>query len=109
MFKVIVEKDLKIDPSDFLAQLKRGFLRIDCLASENLLHYGNFLNQVRRTDSFLETNDVRIIAYSMVDRSCHGLLTFEKKLIESKSLLKFIKAHLTFKSKYVITEQPLVR
>jgi hypothetical protein len=106
MFKVISEKGMKIDPSDFVGQLKKGLLRIDCLDSKNLLHYGNLLNKVRKADSFLETNDVRIVTYSIVDRNCHGLLTFEKKLIESRTLVKFIRAHVTSKSKYIITEQP---
>jgi hypothetical protein len=65
MFKVIAEKNLKIDPWDFLAQLKKGLLRIDCLNGKDLLHYGNLWNKVREADSFLETNDVRIIRIAL--------------------------------------------
>jgi len=46
---------------------------------------------------------------SMADRDCRGLLTFERKLIESTGLLRFIAKEVTFKKGYLITDDPLRR
>jgi hypothetical protein len=107
--QVTVAKNLPVDLSSLVTAIKKGLLRIDCLSEDNLLHYANLLNQIRRVDRLPETTDVRIITCSMVDRSCYGLITFERKLIESGTIRKFIDEHVNFKSRYTITEQPFWR
>jgi hypothetical protein len=73
---------------------------------DDLRLYSNLVPKIWNADRYLEATDVRILAMSMADRGCGGLLTFEGKLIGNPSLLRFIAREVTFKKGYLITDDP---
>ena len=54
----------------------------------------------------VEATDVLIVAYSLVDRRCKGLLTFDQNLIDSRSLKELIDECAQDRKGYTITDQP---
>jgi hypothetical protein len=76
---------------------------------EDMMLYSSSIPEIRKVDKYLESSDVRIIALSIADRDCRGLLTFERRLIDSAGLGKFIANEVTFKEGHFITGDPFKR
>jgi len=103
---VIITKKYPIHLNDFASLIQKKQLKIVHVREDEFRHFARILIDVRKADRELETNDVRIIAHSMVDRECRGLLTFERKLIESRTLKEFIATKVRFKKRYSVTDNP---
>jgi hypothetical protein len=100
---------LNIDLNQLLSEVTKERLVIGHVTKEDLMRFSNIIAQIRRVDKYPESTDVRIVAYSMADKDCQGLLTFERKLIESAGLKRFITDHVKFKRSYSITDDPYPR
>ncbi len=109
LVKVSAQKKLQIDFKEVTSELEKGKMTVGHVKERDLRHYSNLVPKVRGADRYLESTDVRILAMSMADRDCRGLLTFEGKLIENPGLLKFIAKEMTFKKNYLITDDPFKR
>jgi len=57
-------------------------------------------------DRGIDGTDVLILAYSIVDRECRGLVTFDEALINSKSLKDLVKDRVKDRKTYTITDRP---
>jgi hypothetical protein len=109
LVQVVGEKKLEVDFGHLLRELGKGRLVVRHVGEKDLMHYSNLVPKIWKADRLLESTDVRIIALSIADRECRGLLTFEKKLIESAGLRKFIAKEVTFKKSYLISDDPFRR
>lgn len=106
---MVQEKKLKVDLDVLPKVLERGTLEIGHVKEEDLMLYSNLIPQVRKADKLFESSDVRILAFSMADKDCRGLLTFERKLIDSAGIRRFIAKQVNFKKGHVITDDPFAR
>jgi hypothetical protein len=109
LIRVVGEKRLQIDFEDMIKELRKGKLGVRHVEERDLMLYSNLIPKIRKADRLLESSDVRILALSMADRECRGLLTFERKLIESAGLRRFIDREVNFKKGYFITDDPFRR
>ena len=66
--------------------------------------YSTLANAIRQEDYEIEPTDALIIAHSMADAQCRGLLTFENKLIQSEGITRARAKHLKGR-KYTITSK----
>jgi hypothetical protein len=106
LIQVVVEKKLQVDFGVVVKALVKAKLRVSHVKEEDLRLYSGLVPKIRKADDRLESSDVRILAMSMADRDCRELLTFERKLIESTGLLRFIAREMNFKKSYLITDDP---
>jgi hypothetical protein len=61
------------------------------------------VDEVRNADYQLEPSDTLIIAQSLVDAKCRGLLTFDGPMMDSVGLKNVIKKH---RPQFVVTDKP---
>lgn len=109
MVQVVAEKKLEVDFEHLLREFRKGRLVMGHVKEEDLTLYSNLIPKIRKADQRLESSDIRILAFSMADRDCRGLMTFDRKLIESTGLRKFITREVTFKKEHLITDDPFGR
>lgn len=109
LVKVTAEKGLKLDLGEVTRHIQEETLVVGHVEPDNLRHYSSLVAKVHRVDGYLESTDVRILAMSITDRRCMGLLTFEGKLLGNPALLKFIAREVTFKKGHLITDDPFRR
>lgn len=109
LVRVVGEKKLEIDLQVLLKELGKGRLAVGHVKEDDLMLYSNLIARIRKVDKFPESSDVRILAFAMADRNCRGLLTFERKLIESTNLQRFIAKQVNFKKGHLITDDPFGR
>ena len=108
MVQVDSKKKLEVDFEHLIKDIRRAGFHVGNVSEKDLRLYASLVPKIWKADKLLESTDVRIIALSMADRDCEGLLTFERKLIESTGLRKFIENEVTFKRCYLITDDPSV-
>jgi predicted nucleic acid-binding protein len=76
---------------DFWHHLKQNHFKV-CRV-EDPITYSQFVSEIRNADTWIEPNDVLIVAHSMATPECRVLLTHERKLIESTGLQKVRNSH----------------
>lgn len=76
------------------------------LDKEGLGRFTDLVNRIRGRERYIEATDTLIVAYSIADKECRGLLTFDRNLIDSKYLKDLIAKHVRDRKGYTITDQP---
>lgn len=109
LVKVSAKKGLKLDFGEVTRQLKEEEIVVGHVQPDDLRHYSSMVAKIHTADSYLESTDVRILAMSITNRECIGLLTFEGKLLGNPALLKFITEEVNFKKGHLITDDPFRR
>jgi hypothetical protein len=109
LVKVTAKKDLKLDLGEVTRYLQEEKIAVGHVEPDDLRHYSSMVAKIHRVDRYLESTDVRILAMSITDRRCMGLLTFEGKLLGNPALLKFIANEVNFKKGHLITDDPYKR
>jgi hypothetical protein len=109
LVKVSAKKGMELDMGEVSKHIADEKMTVGHVRPEDLRHYSSLVAKVQRVDSYLESTDVRILAMSIADRECKGLLTFEGKLLGNPALLKFIAREVTFKKGHLITDDPFRR
>lgn len=106
---VLTKEGLHVTLGDLLDFLNpsRGF-EVFRLDRRGIGRFTDLVNMIKRKDRYIEPTDVLILAYSIADRDCRGLLTFERKLIDSKSLKDLIGKHAQDRKRFTITDYPRV-
>jgi len=108
--QVLYEKDLQISPKTLFSLIKSGEIRVYGLERERVGKFLDFLGRInkkeQRNERPIPPPDSLIVAYSMVDRNCRGLLTFDSELIQSRRLKTLILNKLRYK-KFEITDRPV--
>jgi len=66
------------------------------------------VNQIKREERGIGATDVLIVAYSIVDRWCRGLLTFDQNLINSRGLKDLVSKHVKDRKGYIISDEPQI-
>lgn len=69
---------------EFWHHLKQNHFKV-CRVADPIA-YSQFVMEIRSADTWIEPNDVLIVAHSMTTPNCRVLLTHEPKLIESTGL-----------------------
>ena len=105
-FDVLAKKHLPIDPSRLPELIRKGDIDVSSVDKQRLGRFADMVNKVRKGDPYIEPTDVLIVARSIADKECKGLLTFERKLLESKGLKKVTGKHTQDRKAYSITEDP---
>ena len=78
---------------DYLAGLIEDQTFQVCALEESCIgQLGNLVSRIRQDDNRIEPMDVFIVAHSLIDMECRGLLTFERKQIDSLGLKQIIDA-----------------
>ena len=109
--EVAAFKDLAVSPDDLLREIKDKKIIVCRLNKRQLGRYTDLVNKIRskitksRKDRQIDATDIQILACSMVDKECKGLLTFDGPLINSKTLETLIKEHIQDR-RYVVTDYP---
>jgi hypothetical protein len=106
VMRVVAQKKLEVDFECLRREIVKEKIVVGHVADEDLRHYSNLIREIRKADKVPESCDVRILAFSLGDRNCQGLLTFDRGLIESVGLRRYAVKHAGAKRKYVITENP---
>jgi predicted nucleic acid-binding protein len=109
LVKVSAKKRLELDFEEVSKCIAEEKIVVGHVKLEDLRHYSSLVAKVSGVDSYLESTDVRILAMSIADRDCKGLLTFEGKLLGNPALLTFIAREVNFKRGHLITDDPFRR
>ena len=103
---------LGTDPMNLLNELynqcQTGRIELHRLDKRSLGRFTDLVNRIKKRDPYIEAMDVLIVAYSMIDKKCRSLLTFEGKLINSRSLKDLIFEHIQDRKGYTITDRPRI-
>lgn len=65
----------------------------------------DLVTQIRKCDPLMKTNDVIILAYSMEEVQCKGLLTFDSGLIENGALKNLVNRQIRNRRGYTISDR----
>jgi predicted nucleic acid-binding protein len=110
--KVLVDKkgELGTSPTNLLSELytfcTHSGVELYRLDAKRLGRFTDLVNRIKKKERYIEATDVLIVAYSIVDRRCKGLLTFDQNLINSRSLKELIDECAQDRKGYTITDQP---
>jgi predicted nucleic acid-binding protein len=76
---------------DFWNHLKQNHFKV-CRVEDPVV-YSQFVSEIRSADTWIEQNDVLIVAHSMATPDCRVLLTHDPALIESVGLRRVGDTH----------------
>jgi len=91
---------------DLLGLIGDRTFAVCLLDKQHLGRYADLVNKIRTADPYIDSTDVLVVAHSMVDKECRGLLTFDGQVITSMGLKGVINQHLKDRKSFKITDDP---
>lgn len=107
---VVVEKNLPRQLLNDLADyIQDGKLEVCLFEQPRIGRYTYLSHKIRNADNRIGCTDVFIVAHSMTDIDCKGLLTFDRDILTSMGIPKVIDKHIQNRKHFRITDDPTTR
>jgi hypothetical protein len=73
---------------------------------KRLGRFVDLVSKIKSKNQRIDSNDILILACSISDKECKGLLTFDQELIYSKEIDYVVRSHVSDRKNFTITDRP---